>query len=226
MGLIFPSSAASVTNEVEPSGVHRVWTKGSKSETHGFPVHCCKFSLCVFPLLLFQRSGADLLTVTFGESCVSHNMWVGAIVLPCCFAAPSSAPDSATLVSGQITSHVIAVFLFWIAAITSSLREQSRFVPVLQFLKWYGNAAPYTIIMQEKYTIKHNEISARRYRRHQISITQQHSATSLQPMVTYLRTLKHHSTQWDHKFLVQKLKQLKGHVTPIFRCTSKSIRNN
>lgn len=41
--------------------------------------------------------------------------WALWSVLPCCF-SPSSAPNSATVVSGQITSHVIALFLFWIAA--------------------------------------------------------------------------------------------------------------
>lgn len=67
-----------------------------------FPRVC----VCV---VIFQRSGADFLTGTFGESCVSQTRGWERSVLPCCFSpAPSSAPNSATVVSGQITSHVIA----------------------------------------------------------------------------------------------------------------------
>lgn len=63
-------------------------------------------------LLIFARSGADF-TVTFSDSYVSH-MWAGvsAVIRPAVLFSPESSPNSATVVSGQISSHVIAVFLF------------------------------------------------------------------------------------------------------------------
>lgn len=63
--------------------------------------------------LIFQRNNGDF-TVTFSDSLVSHCVWAGVRSDPSrcvVFAAPSSAPR----VSGQISSHVIAVFLFLIA---------------------------------------------------------------------------------------------------------------
>lgn len=70
-----------------------------------------------FFLLIFQRNSGDF-TVTFGDSLVSHCVWAGVRSDPSrcvVFAAPSSAPR----VSGQISSHVIAVFISKLQQIAS-----------------------------------------------------------------------------------------------------------
>lgn len=75
------------------------------------------------PSLIFQRNSGDF-TVTFSDSLVSHCVWAGVRSDPSrcvVFAAPSSAPR----VSGQISSHVIAVFI-------SKLQQIASCVPVLE----------------------------------------------------------------------------------------------
>lgn len=75
------------------------------------------------PSLIFQRNSGDF-TVTFSDSLVSHCVWAGVRSDPSrcvVFAAPSSAPR----VSGQISSHVIAVFI-------SKLQQIASCVPALE----------------------------------------------------------------------------------------------
>lgn len=102
---------------------------GSKRETRGFLAQGYKlpwFFFLLFPFppsLIFQRNSGDF-TVTFSDSLVSHCVWAGVRSDPSrcvVFAAPSSAPR----VSGQISSHVIAVFI-------SKLQQIASCVPVLE----------------------------------------------------------------------------------------------
>lgn len=76
-------------------GWERQGQRGNKPETRGFPAWAFKLAYCFFflPLCWYSREVAVIFTVTFGDSSVSHDMWVGAsaAIRPCrvVFAAPS-----------------------------------------------------------------------------------------------------------------------------------------
>lgn len=77
-------------------------------------------------LILLARLVTHMWVITCGWE---RALWS---VLPCCVCRSIPTPKSATVVSGQITSHVTAVSLLWIAGMTSYLREKRRIYPVFQ----------------------------------------------------------------------------------------------